>query len=64
MLDDSLLDDPAALQRADQDHALLALAASGARVRTALRLAEAAGVSSLRPEGGRAPSWSPEPAAC
>ncbi|TQF05178.1 mannose-6-phosphate isomerase [Kitasatospora acidiphila] len=51
MLDDSLLDDPAALQRADQDHALLALAASGARVRTALRLAEAAGVSSLRPEG-------------
>ncbi|MCC9311751.1 mannose-6-phosphate isomerase [Kitasatospora sp. RB6PN24] len=51
MLDDSLLDDPAALQRADRDHALLALAGSGARVRTALRLARAAGLDALRPEG-------------
>ncbi|WP_035848606.1 SIS domain-containing protein [Kitasatospora azatica] len=51
MLDDSLLDDPAALQRADRDHALLALAGAGARVRTALRLADAAGLSRLRPEG-------------
>ncbi|MDH6136950.1 hypothetical protein P3T37_006381 [Kitasatospora sp. MAA4] len=51
MLDDSLLDDPAALQRADQDHALLALAGSGARVRTALRLADAAGLGRLQPDG-------------
>ncbi len=51
MLDDSLLDDPAALQRADADHALLALAGAGARIRTALRLAEAAGLSRLTPDG-------------
>ncbi|GAA1069477.1 SIS domain-containing protein [Kitasatospora nipponensis] len=51
MLDDSLLDDPAALQRADRDHALLALAGAGARIRTALRLAEAAGLAALRPDG-------------
>lgn len=51
MLDDSLLDDPAALQRADGDHALLALAGAGARIRTALRLAEAAGLSRLTPDG-------------
>ncbi|MFC9331521.1 SIS domain-containing protein [Kitasatospora sp. NPDC057015] len=51
MLDDTLLDDPAALQRADHDHALLALAGAGARVRTALRLADAAGVAALRPDG-------------
>ncbi|SDT75374.1 phospho-glucose isomerase C-terminal SIS domain-containing protein [Streptomyces sp. TLI_053] len=51
MLDDTLLDDPAALRRADHDHALLALAGSGARVRTALRLAEAAGLDRLRPDG-------------
>ncbi|MGW6916979.1 SIS domain-containing protein [Kitasatospora sp. NPDC054939] len=50
MLDDTLLDDPAALQRADRDRALLALAGAGARVRTALRLADEA-VSGLRPEG-------------
>ncbi|PYC77632.1 mannose-6-phosphate isomerase [Streptomyces tateyamensis] len=50
MLDDSLLDDPAALARADRDHALLALAGAGARVRTALRLAEPA-LAQLRPEG-------------
>ncbi|MGW2545041.1 hypothetical protein ACWC5I_30230, partial [Kitasatospora sp. NPDC001574] len=47
MLDDTLLDDPAALRRADHDRALLALAGSGARVRTALRLAEAAGIDRL-----------------
>ncbi|MEV6976697.1 SIS domain-containing protein [Kitasatospora sp. NPDC093806] len=51
MLDDTLLDDPAALQRADHDRALLALAGSGARVRTALRLADAAGLDRLRPDG-------------
>jgi len=51
MLDDTLLDDPAALQRADRDHALLALAGAGARIRTALRLADAAGLAALRPDG-------------
>ncbi|MDH6124071.1 SIS domain-containing protein [Kitasatospora sp. GP82] len=51
MFDDSLLDDPAALQRADRDHALLALAGAGARIRTALRLADAAGLAELRPDG-------------
>ncbi|AUG77549.1 hypothetical protein CFP65_2730 [Kitasatospora sp. MMS16-BH015] len=51
MLDDSLLDDPAALQRADHEHALLRLAGAGARVRNALRLAEAAGIAQLRPDG-------------
>ncbi|MQS12495.1 mannose-6-phosphate isomerase [Streptomyces kaniharaensis] len=51
MLDDTLLDDPAALQRADRDRALLSLAGSGARVRTALRLADAAGLDRLRPDG-------------
>ncbi|GAB7182814.1 SIS domain-containing protein [Kitasatospora sp. Ki12] len=51
MLDDTLLDDPAALQRADQDRALLALAGAGARVRTALRQADAAGLERLRPDG-------------
>ncbi|WP_354640840.1 SIS domain-containing protein [Kitasatospora camelliae] len=51
MFDDVMLDDPAALQRADRQHALLALAGAGARVRIALRLAESAGLGSLRPEG-------------
>ncbi|MFJ7910207.1 SIS domain-containing protein [Kitasatospora sp. NPDC096204] len=51
MLDDTLLDDPVALQRADHDRALLALAGAGARVRTALRQAEAAGLDRLRPDG-------------
>ncbi|WP_030245492.1 SIS domain-containing protein [Streptomyces sp. NRRL S-350] len=51
MLDDTLLDDPAALQRADQDRALLALAGAGARVRTALRQADTAGLDRLRPDG-------------
>ncbi|MEV4616453.1 SIS domain-containing protein [Kitasatospora sp. NPDC049258] len=51
MLDDSLLDDPAALLRADRQHALLALAGVGARIRIASRLADAAGLAGLRPEG-------------
>ncbi|MFJ8478300.1 SIS domain-containing protein [Kitasatospora sp. NPDC094011] len=51
MLDDTLLDDPAALQRADHDRALLSLAGAGARVRTALRQADAAGLDRLRPDG-------------
>ncbi|MEV7603264.1 SIS domain-containing protein [Kitasatospora sp. NPDC089797] len=51
MLDDTLLDDPAALQRADRDRALLALAGAGARVRTALRQSDAAGLDRLRPDG-------------
>ncbi|WP_329564627.1 SIS domain-containing protein [Kitasatospora sp. NBC_01266] len=50
MLDDSLLDDPAALQRADRDHALLALAGAGARIRTALRQAQPV-LAELRPDG-------------
>lgn len=51
MFDDTLLDDPAALQRADRGQALLILARAGARVRTALRLAEAAGPAGPRPDG-------------
>ena len=51
MLDDTLLDDPAALQRADHDRALLALAGAGARVRPALRQADTAGLDRLRPDG-------------
>lgn len=51
MLDDTLLDDPAALQRADRDRSLLALAGAGARVRTALREASAAGLDRLNPDG-------------
>ncbi|MFD5566002.1 SIS domain-containing protein [Kitasatospora griseola] len=51
MFDDSLLDDPAALQRADRRRELLALAGAGARIRVALRRADAAGVNALNPEG-------------
>ncbi|WP_371497358.1 mannose-6-phosphate isomerase [Kitasatospora sp. NBC_00374] len=51
MLDESLLDDPAALLRGDRQHALLSLAAVGARIRIAARLADAAGLAGLRPEG-------------
>ncbi|MFJ6214612.1 SIS domain-containing protein [Streptomyces sp. NPDC092296] len=51
MLDDALLDDPAALERADTDGALLALAGAGARVRHALRAADEAGLGRLRPDG-------------
>ncbi|MFF4649613.1 SIS domain-containing protein [Streptomyces sp. NPDC001380] len=51
MLDDALLDDPAALERADTGGALLALAGAGARVRNALRRAEESGLGRLRPDG-------------
>lgn len=51
MLDDALLDDPAALERADTGGALLALAGAGARIRNALRLADEAGLKGLRPDG-------------
>ncbi|MFG1809236.1 SIS domain-containing protein [Streptomyces sp. NPDC049040] len=51
MFDESLLEDPEGLARADTRGLLRAVAASGARVRTALRLAEEAGVSALQPDG-------------
>jgi hypothetical protein len=51
MLDDALLDDPAALARADADSALLALAGAGARIRNALRLAQEGGLDRLQPDG-------------
>ncbi|MER7177168.1 SIS domain-containing protein [Streptomyces mesophilus] len=51
MLDDSLLDNPDALARADRRGLLRGAAEAGARVRTAVRFAEEAGVSQLRPEG-------------
>lgn len=51
MFDESLLEDPEALARADGRGLLLGVAASGARVRTALRLAEEAGVNRLTPDG-------------
>ncbi|WP_199553003.1 SIS domain-containing protein [Streptomyces sp. N35] len=51
MLDDSLLDTPDALARADRRGLLRGAAEAGARVRTAVRFAEEAGVSQLRPEG-------------
>lgn len=51
MIEETLLDDPAALERADASGDLLALASAGARVRTAARLAAEAGLDRLRPEG-------------
>lgn len=51
MFDESLLEDPDALARADVHGYLRAVAGSGARVRTALRLAEEAGITALRPDG-------------
>ncbi|WP_328917832.1 MULTISPECIES: SIS domain-containing protein [unclassified Streptomyces] len=51
MFDESLLEDPDALARADVHGLLRAVASAGARVRTALRLAEEAGVTELRPDG-------------
>lgn len=51
MLDESLLDDPEKLSRADTRGLLHGAAASGARVRTAARSATEAGVADLRPEG-------------
>jgi hypothetical protein len=51
LFDESLLEDPEALARADVHGLLRGVAAAGARVRTALRLAEEAGVGGLRPDG-------------
>jgi hypothetical protein len=51
LFDESLLDDPDALTRADAHGLLRSAAAAGARVRTDLRLAEEAGVTALRPDG-------------
>jgi hypothetical protein len=46
-----VLDDPDALARADEAGVLLDLAAAGATVRTAVRLAGEAGIDRLQPEG-------------
>jgi hypothetical protein len=51
LFDESLLDDPEALARADGRGLLRTTAGAGARVRTGLRLADEAGVSALRPDG-------------
>ncbi|MFJ6572085.1 SIS domain-containing protein [Streptomyces sp. NPDC091292] len=51
MLDESLLDAPDALARADRRGLLRGAAEAGARVRTAARYAAEAGVGGLRPDG-------------
>ena len=51
MIEEWLLDDPAALTRADEAGLLLDLASAGVTVRRALRLAGEAGLDQLRPEG-------------
>jgi Bacterial phospho-glucose isomerase C-terminal SIS domain len=51
VLDEALLDDPHALTRDDTHSLLRSLASAGARVRTAARLADEAGLSALRPDG-------------
>ncbi|MEU9609345.1 SIS domain-containing protein [Streptomyces sp. NPDC048057] len=51
MLDESLLDDPEALARADRRGLLRGAAEAGARVRTAARHAAEAGIAELSPEG-------------
>ncbi|NBE52491.1 SIS domain-containing protein [Streptomyces boluensis] len=51
MLDESLLDDPEALARADRRGLLRGCAEAGARVRTALRHAAEAGLTELQPDG-------------
>ncbi|MFI6288844.1 SIS domain-containing protein [Streptomyces sp. NPDC051018] len=51
MLDESLLDDPEALARADRRGLLRGAAEAGARVRTAARHAAEAGIAALNPEG-------------
>lgn len=51
MLDESLLDAPEALARADTRGLLRGVAESGARVRTAARYAAEAGVADLKPDG-------------
>ncbi|MBT2507584.1 mannose-6-phosphate isomerase [Streptomyces sp. ISL-98] len=51
MLDESLLDDPESLARADRRGLLRGAAEAGARVRTAARHATEAGLAEIRPEG-------------
>lgn len=51
MLDESLLDDPDALARADRRALLRGAAEAGARVRSAVRHAAEAGVNELKPDG-------------
>ncbi|MFG2334724.1 SIS domain-containing protein [Streptomyces sp. NPDC048604] len=51
MLDETLLDAPEALARADRRGLLRAAAEAGARVRTAVRHAADAGIANLRPDG-------------
>jgi hypothetical protein len=51
MLDESLLDDPEALARADRRGLLRGAAEAGARVRTAVRFAAEAGINDLKPDG-------------
>lgn len=51
MLDESLLDDAEALTRVDTGELLLGLAGAGARVRTAARRADEAGLAGLHPDG-------------
>ncbi|MFE7134806.1 SIS domain-containing protein [Streptomyces sp. NPDC057638] len=51
MLDESLLDAPEALARADRRGLLRGAAEAGARVRTAARHAAEAGIAELKPEG-------------
>lgn len=51
MLDESLLDNPEALARADRHGLLRGVAESGARVRTAARHAAEAGIPDLAPDG-------------
>jgi Bacterial phospho-glucose isomerase C-terminal SIS domain len=51
MLDESLLDDPEALAAADRHGLLHGSAEAGARVRTAARLTDEAGLAGLRPDG-------------
>lgn len=51
MLDETLLDDPEALARADRRGLLRGAAEAGARVRTALRHAAESGVAELKPDG-------------
>jgi hypothetical protein len=51
MLDETLLDAPEALARADRRGLLLGAAEAGARVRTAARHAAEAGIAELKPEG-------------
>lgn len=51
MLDESLLDDPDALALEDTRGLLLGVAAAGARVRMAARLADEGGLAALKPDG-------------